>query len=70
MLKETTKLLFLKISSCGCRKNLYVGAQLKLAPMLRNEAIVATTASHRLLYAEIAAKCSAESTGTTEAANQ
>lgn len=51
------------------RKNWCADVLLRPVPMERNAAIAVTTASHRLSYAVIAVKCSAEFTGTIVAAN-
>lgn len=63
------KPLFQKISSYECRKNWYAGEYSRPAPMAKSAVTAATTASLRLLFAVSVVKCSAESTGTTVAAN-
>lgn len=69
MLKVTTKRLSQERFTCVYRKNWYAGEWLRPAPMVRNEATAAITASHRLSFVATAVKCSEESTGTTVAAN-
>ena len=69
MRKAITKQLFQRISSYGCRKSWCAGEWSKPVPMAKSAPTAATTALHRLSFAANAAKCSAESTGTTMAAN-
>ena len=63
------KLLFLRISSYEFRKNWYADEWSRPAPMVKSAATVATTVSHRLSFAAIVVRCSAEFTGTIAAAN-
>ena len=58
-----------KESTCEYRKNWCADELLRPAQMARNEATVATTASHKQLFAVIVVKCSEESTGTIVVAN-
>lgn len=69
MLKEITKRLSQEKFICSCKKNWYADEWLRQAPMERNEATAATTASHRLLFVATAVRCSEEFTGTIAAAS-
>lgn len=69
MWRATTKQLFRRIFSYGCRKSWYAGEWSRQAPMAKSAPTVATTALRRLSFAANAVKCSAEFTGTIAAAN-
>ena len=69
MWRATTKQLFRRIFSYGCRKSWYAGEWSKPVPMAKSAPTAATTALHRLSFAANAVKCSAEFTVTIAAAN-